>query len=67
MNLNTANSALVQYEGVQASYNWNCCGFSVEVRKYELGVVPSDTAERFSFTLLNIGTAGNLRKSTSLF
>jgi len=67
MNLNTANSALVQYEGVQASYNWNCCGFSVEVRKYELGVVPSDTAERFSFTLLNIGTAGNLRKATSLF
>jgi LPS-assembly protein len=67
MNLNTGSSALVQYEAVQASYNWNCCGFSVEVRKYELGVTPSDTAERFSFTLLNIGTAGNLRKTASLF
>jgi LPS-assembly protein len=67
LNLNTANAALIQYEGVQASYNWDCCGFNVEVRKYELGVVPSELSERFNFTLLNIGTAGNLRKAASLF
>jgi LPS-assembly protein len=67
LNLNTANAALIQYESVQASYNWDCCGFTVEVRKNELGVVPSDLSERFNFTLLNIGTAGNLRKATSLF
>lgn len=67
LNLNTANAGLIQYEGVQGSYNWDCCGFSVEVRKYQLGVVPSDLSERFNFTLLNIGTAGNLRKATSLF
>jgi LPS-assembly protein len=67
LDLNATNSGMVQYETVQASYNWNCCGLSVEVRKYELGVVPSETAERFSFTLLNIGTAGNLRKAASLF
>jgi hypothetical protein len=30
-------------------------------------VVPSDLSERFNFTLLNIGTAGNLRKAASLF
>jgi LPS-assembly protein len=67
LNLNTANAGLIQYEGVQASYNWDCCGFNVEVRKYQLGVVPSDLSERFNFTLLNIGTAGNLRKAASLF
>ena len=29
----------VQYGALQASYNWNCCGLSVEYRKYELGAV----------------------------
>jgi LPS-assembly protein len=67
LNLNTSASALIQYEAVEGSYNWNCCGFSVEVRKYELGVVPSDLQEKFSITLLNIGTAGDLKRSISLF
>jgi LPS-assembly protein len=67
LDLNATNTALVQYGGVQSSYNWDCCGFSVEVRKYALGTVRNETAERFNFTLLNIGTAGNLRKAASLF
>jgi LPS-assembly protein len=67
LNLNSANSALVQYGAVQGSYNWDCCGFSVEVRKYALGSVRNETVERFNFTLSNIGTAGNLRRAASLF
>ncbi|MCU1252409.1 MAG: Organic solvent tolerance protein [Edaphobacter sp.] len=67
LNLNAANSALVQYGAVQGSYNWDCCGFSVEVRKYALGSVRNETVERFNFTLSNIGTAGNLRRAASLF
>jgi LPS-assembly protein len=67
LDLNATNSALVQYGAVQASYNWDCCGFSVEVRKYALGSVRNETSERFNFTLLNIGTAGNLRKTATLF
>ena len=67
LDLNATNSGLVQYGGLQASYNWNCCGFNVEVRKYELGAVRNETVERFNFTLLNIGTAGNLRRAESLF
>jgi len=61
------NSGLVQYGALQTSYNWNCCGLSVEVRKYELGAVRNETVERFNFTLVNIGTAGNLRRAESLF
>jgi LPS-assembly protein len=57
----------VQYGAVQGSYNWDCCGLSIEVRKYELGSVRNETAERFNFTLLNIGTAGNLRRAANLF
>ena len=67
LDLNGGDSGLVQYGALQGSYNWDCCGFSVEVRKYELGAVRNETSERFNFTLLNIGTAGNLRRAASLF
>jgi LPS-assembly protein len=67
LDLNAADSGLVQYGALQGSYNWDCCGFSIEVRKYELGAVRNETSERFNFTLLNIGTAGNLRRAASLF
>jgi LPS-assembly protein len=67
LDLRGGDSGLVQYGALQGSYNWDCCGFSVEVRKYELGAVRNETEERFNFTLLNIGTAGNLRRAASLF
>lgn len=67
LNQNTANAGLVQYGALQTSYNWNCCGLSVEYRKYELGSVRNESVERFNFTLVNIGTAGNLRRAISLF
>jgi len=56
-----------QYITLQASYNWNCCGLSVEYRKYDLGTVRDEGAYRFNFTLANIGTAGNLRRAEALF
>jgi LPS-assembly protein len=57
----------LQYGSLQASYNWNCCGLTVEYRKYELGSVRNEGVERFSFTLANIGGAGNLRRSERIF
>jgi len=57
----------LQYASLQAGYNWNCCGFSVEYRKYELGSVRNEGTETFRLTLANIGSAGNLRRATSLF
>jgi LPS-assembly protein len=61
------NLGQVQYGALQTSYNWDCCGFSVEYRKYELGSVRNENAYRFNFTLANIGTAGNLRRAERLF
>jgi LPS-assembly protein len=57
----------VQYITLQASYNWNCCGLSLEYRKYDLGTVRNEGTYSFNFTLANIGTAGNLRRAQSLF
>lgn len=57
----------LQYGALQTSYNWDCCGLSVEYRKYELGAVRNESAYRFNFTLANIGAAGNLRRAERLF
>jgi LPS-assembly protein len=57
----------VQYGAIQTSYNWNCCGVSVEYRKYELGSARNENVYRFNFTLANIGSAGNIRHSDQLF
>jgi len=63
----TVYPALLQYAAVQTSYNWNCCGLAVEYRKFELGSVRNEGTYRFSFTLANIGAAGNLRRAERLF
>ncbi len=61
------NKTQVQYATLESSYNWDCCGFAVEYRKYELGPVRNENAYRFNFTLANIGSAGNLRRAERLF
>jgi LPS-assembly protein len=71
LDLNAGNkqdsSGVAQYITAQASYNWNCCGLTLEYRKYDLGTIRDEGAYRFNFTLANIGTAGNLRRAESLF
>jgi LPS-assembly protein len=57
----------VQYGAIQTSYNWNCCGVSIEYRKYELGSARNDNGYKFNFTLANIGSAGNLRHADQVF
>ena len=60
-------AGFIQYLTIQSSYNWNCCGLSVEYRKYDLGAIRNEGSYRFNFTLANIGSAGNLRRAESLF
>ncbi|HEY4382728.1 MAG TPA: LPS assembly protein LptD [Acidobacteriaceae bacterium] len=57
----------VQYGAIQTSYNWNCCGISLEYSKYELGTTRNDNGYKFNFTLANIGSAGNLRHAEQVF
>ncbi|WP_182275754.1 LPS assembly protein LptD [Granulicella sp. 5B5] len=61
------NAGDAQYTTLQAGYNWNCCGISIEYRQYNLGPVRDEGAYRFNFTLANIGSAGNLRRNEALF
>ncbi len=53
----------LQYGAVEAMYNWNCCGFSVEVRHFSLANIRNDTEELFSFTLAGFGSTGIPRRA----
>jgi LPS-assembly protein len=57
----------LQYAGVQAVYNWNCCGLTFGYRRFELGSIRDETQYLYSFTLANFGSVGDIRRSNSVF
>jgi LPS-assembly protein len=61
------NLGTIQYEAIQSAYNWDCCGLSVEYGRYNLGAVRDESFWRYSITLKNVITAGNLNRAVSLF
>lgn len=60
-------SRFLQYAAAQVSYNWDCCGFSVEYRRLALGSVRNENQFRFALSLTNLGTFGTLRRQERLF
>ena len=62
-----ANLESVQYATVQSSYNWDCCGLTVEYRRFALGSVRNENEYRYSFSLSNIGALGNLKRQERLY
>jgi LPS-assembly protein len=57
----------IQYAGVQAVYNWNCCGLTVGYRRFALGSPRDETQYLYSFTLANFGSVGDIRRSNTVF
>ncbi len=62
-----ASEGNLQYATAQTSYNWDCCGMSLEYRRFALGAVRNENQYRFSFTLANVGAFGNLRRQERLY
>ncbi|HEY0564220.1 MAG TPA: LPS assembly protein LptD [Terriglobales bacterium] len=62
-----ANFNNLQYSAGQIAYNWDCCGVSLEYRRFALGSVRNENQFRFAFSLANIGTFGNLKRQERLF
>ena len=62
-----SNRGSLQYATAQTSYNWDCCGLSLEYRRFALGSVRNENQYRFSFTLANVGAFGNLRRQERLY
>ena len=57
----------LQYAGIQAVYNWNCCGLTVGYRRFALGPLRDETQFLYSFTLANFGAVGDIRRSNTVF
>lgn len=62
-----SNLNFLQYGALQTTYNWDCCGINLEVRRFNLGSVRNENEYRFTFALANLGALGNLRRTEKLF
>ena len=55
------------YAVSQLTYNTDCCGFSVELRRLSLGNARSDNQIRVSLAIANVGSFGTLRPAERMF
>jgi LPS-assembly protein len=62
-----AESSFLQFATAQTTYNWDCCGMTIEYRRYAIANVRNENLFRFTFTLANIGSLGNLRRQERLY
>jgi LPS-assembly protein len=62
-----AEARQLQFATAQATYNWNCCGVTMEYRRYAIANVRNENLFRFTFSLANIGSFGNLRRQERLY
>ena len=57
---------VLEYMTTQLTYNTDCCGFSVQYRRYNIGV-RDESRYTFAFAIANVGTFGTLKKQDRLF
>jgi LPS-assembly protein len=57
----------LQFATAQTTYNWDCCGITLEYRRYAIANVRNENLFRFTFSLANIGSFGNLRRQERLY
>ncbi|MGB7197085.1 MAG: LPS assembly protein LptD [Acidobacteriaceae bacterium] len=65
-NLSLEGRAL-EYGGIQATYNRNCCGLTVEVQRFALGTVRNETSTTFNLSLSGVAAVGSLVRAERLF
>lgn len=70
---NTAFSAIydyrigvMQFATTQVTYNTDCCGFSVQYRRFNVGT-RNENQFRVAFSIANIGSFGTLKRQERLF
>ena len=57
----------LQFATAQTTYNWDCCGVTLEYRRYAIANVRNENLFRFTFSLANIASFGNLRRQERLY
>jgi LPS-assembly protein len=56
----------LQYSQTQITYNTDCCGFSVQYRRFALGA-RNENQLRIAFAISNIGSFGTLKRQEKIF
>jgi LPS-assembly protein len=57
----------LQYTQTQITYNTDCCGFSVQYRRFDLVGTRNENQFRVAFAVSNIGTFGTLKRQERIF
>jgi LPS-assembly protein len=57
---------VLQFAQTQVTYNTDCCGFSVQYRRFDFGT-RDENQFRVAFAVSNIGSVGTLRKQDRIF
>ena len=57
---------VMQFATTQVTYNTDCCGWSVQYRRFSLGT-RNENQFRLAFVIANIGSFGTLKKQERLF
>lgn len=57
---------VLQYLAGQVTYNTDCCGFSVQYRRFAFGT-RNENQFRLSFSISNVGSFGTLRRQEKIF
>jgi len=62
-----SDTKLLQFASAQTTYNWDCCGITLEYRRYAIANVRNENLFTFTFSLANIGGYGNQRRQERLY
>ena len=62
-----AETGQLQFFNAQTTYNWDCCGMTMEYRSYTVANVRNENLFRFTFTLANIASFGSMRPQERLY
>jgi LPS-assembly protein len=58
--------SILQYAIIQVTYNTDCCGFSMQFRRFNFGT-RNENQYVFAFAVANLGSFGNLKRQERLF
>ncbi len=57
---------VLQFANTQVTYNTDCCGFSIQYRRFSFGT-RNENQYRFAFSIANVGSFGTLRRQERFF
>jgi LPS-assembly protein len=61
------HTGVLQFSVFQTTYNWDCCGITAEYARVAIGSIRNENQYRFTYSLANIASFGNLLKKERLY